>query len=111
MACIPVNTVDSPILEQVLQMICVIYQCKFIGSEKIGPVILVAFTAHHTVVMTCNRTWQINMGLYADQSIPFTLRVHTTAEIKPTFVIKQRDCGVCFSSIPIIKVPVLLNSL
>jgi hypothetical protein len=51
------------------------------------------------------------MGLYADQSIPFTLIIHTTAEIKPSFVIKQRECGVCFSIIHAIKVPVALNAL
>lgn len=55
--------------------ICVIYECKFIGSEKIGPVILVAFTAHHALVMTCNHAWQTNIRLYADQLIPFTLTV------------------------------------
>jgi len=38
--------------------ICVTYQCKFIGSEKIDPVILVAFTAHHTHVFALGRlTW------------------------------------------------------
>jgi hypothetical protein len=56
--------------------------------------------------MTYNGTWQINMVLSADEPILETLRVHRTAEIKPSFFIKQKEGGVFFSSILAIEVPV-----
>jgi hypothetical protein len=46
------------------------------------------------------------MVLSADESIPETLRIHRTAEIKPSFFIKQEECGVFFCSIRAIEVPV-----
>jgi hypothetical protein len=87
--------------------ICVMYQYKFIVSEKIGPVILIAFTAHHIPTITsCNGTLQINLRFSTDRSVRVTFRIYTSAEMKPSFIIKQNECRVCFSSIHNIKVPV-----
>jgi hypothetical protein len=60
----------------------------------------------HTNRNTCNNTLQIIVGFSADQLVPVTLTVYTSAGMKPSFTVEQNECGVCFSSVHTIKVSV-----
>ena len=73
---------------------------EFMVSEnKMDPLMLLTFVACHT--KHCMDKYGIMCG-----PLPVSQRFHISTEMKPVFMTQQNVCGVCFSCVHSVKVPV-----
>jgi hypothetical protein len=66
-------------------------------SQKMGSIILIELTAHHTPSLICSGTSWFNMGFSADRNI--ILRVSLSTTMKPGLIVNYSMRDFSFSSV------------